>query len=149
MPNASEKIKLSFPLSKAIFPTLPLKMLSTTLVYEFFTNSENYEIAKKLLKKSPDASLNDLLDILKKLNVEEKICCPYLWGLQPFAPSKRAIYEDVLGNRFIKLDNKWRQVFQTDYFGDLLGIYLTEGIVPKNAYFWIYQEFGYAKPHIV
>ena len=144
---ASIRIKIAPALAKASHPVEPLDMYSKAYVYEFFTNSENTDLIRTHLEKSPDTTLAEAEKILAELYNKKKIDRIYMWGLADLAPAKRAIYQDALGNKYIKLDNKWRIIFQTDSFGSLLGDTDSQDAIPRNAYFWIYTDGGFGKRH--
>ena len=144
---ASTRLKVALALAKASTPIEPMDMYSKADVYEFFTNSENTDVIRKHLLNRPEASLAEAEKILAELYNREKVDRAYMWGIQDFTPAKRAIYQDALGNKYIKLDNKWRLVFQTDSFGSLLGVTDSRDTIPRNAYFWIYTDGGFGKPH--
>lgn len=137
------------PVTGKCTPIEPTKMLSMVLVHEEVYHSFWMDDAKSFVKKSPNASLLDLqLHIIqlygknKKPDFETGI---FVWGHWDFAPVKRALHEDAVGNFFTKIDNKWRSVFPIDRFGSLIGSSHGD-FKPINGYFCADRSRA-ARPH--
>ncbi len=105
-------------------PMLPIKQLSTEVIFEGWGNGYNKEIAKNIIDQEPSLSFQELLiKIIILMSEDEKIYIPYIWWIDPdsHTKKKRLIYQDVDGDNFVKIDNKWQMVYSVKSAGSLVG----------------------------
>jgi hypothetical protein len=145
---ASQSILARLPVIGTIAPVSPTRMLSMVEVHDYLYHSGLMDAAKSFVTKNPNASLRDLQFHLAELCKKEPYlteCGTFLWGYYDYAPVRRALYEDAVGNFFVKLDYKWRAVFPIDRFGSLIGAFSKE-LKPIYGYFCS-DNHRAARPH--
>ncbi|MBT7556494.1 hypothetical protein HN615_06175 [Candidatus Woesearchaeota archaeon] len=133
-------------------PVLPIKQLSTEVIFESWLNRYNNEIAKNLINQDSSLSLQKLLVEMIQLTGKD-IECPYIWWIYPNQNKKnRLIYRDADGDEFVKIDKKWQIAYSVRAVGSLVGRQGGSNYedldLPFNSYFVVWENKDNAKNYV-
>lgn len=103
-------------------PSMPLERFSKVRIYTHaWTNPQNLELAKEIIRTRPAITLRGLVDEMRVLVTQGSTAYPYIWWVSQSPIVERILYEDFTQISFIKFENRWQMAYPIKAVGVLAG----------------------------